>query len=144
MDQIDTEILRILQTNARIQLSEISKRIHLTVPAVSERMKKLEAQDIIEKYTVKLNHEKMNYKLLAFIFVNIEKTEDIEGFRKAVGSFENVLTCHHLAGEYDYLLKVICKDTKDLESFISSQLKKIKGVQKTNTIISLSSIKEEL
>lgn len=144
MDQIDTEILRILQTNARIQLSEISKRIHLTVPAVSERMKKLEAQGIIEKYTVKLNHEKMNYKLLAFIFVNIEKTEDIEGFRKAVGSFENVLTCHHLAGEYDYLLKVMCKDTKDLESFISSQLKKIKGVQKTNTIISLSSIKEEL
>lgn len=144
MDQIDTEILRILQSNARIQLSEISKRIHLTVPAVSERMKKLEAQGLIEKYTIKLNHEKMNYKLLAFIFVNIEKTEDIEGFRKAVGSFDNILTCHHLAGEYDYLLKVMCKDTKDLESFISSQLKKVKGVQKTNTIISLSSIKEEL
>ncbi|MFX3619320.1 MAG: Lrp/AsnC family transcriptional regulator [Sporolactobacillus sp.] len=144
MDQLDAEIITILQKNARIPLSEISKHIHLTIPAVSERMKKLAVQGIIEKYTIKLNHEKMNDKLLVFIFVNIEKAEDIDGFRKAVKSFDKVLTCHHLAGEYDYLIKVICKDTKDLECFISSQLKKIRGVQKTNTIISLSSIKEEM
>lgn len=143
MDQIDKDMLEILKKNARIQLSEISKRIHLTIPAVSERLKKLESQGIIEKYTIKLNFEKMNEKLLAFIFVNIEKTEDIEGFRNAVRAFDNVLTCHHLAGEYDYLIKGIFKDTGDLEIFISSHLKNIKGVQKTNTIISLSSIKEE-
>ncbi|WP_332236649.1 Lrp/AsnC family transcriptional regulator [Sporolactobacillus sp. KGMB 08714] len=144
MDQLDADILAMLQKNARIQLSEISRHIHLTIPAVSERIKKLEAKGIIEKYTIKLNHEKMNDKLLAFIFVNIERTEDIEGFRRAVRLLDNVLTCHHLAGEYDYLLKVICRDTKDLETFISSQLKKIKGVRKTNTIIALSSIKEEM
>ncbi|MFT8872845.1 MAG: Lrp/AsnC family transcriptional regulator [Sporolactobacillus sp.] len=142
MDQLDEDILDLLKHHARMPLSEIGKRIHLTVPAVSERMKKLEAQGVIEKYTVQLNREKTGESLLAFIFVNISGSARIDSFRATVCQFDAVRSCHHLVGEYDYLLRVVCKDTRALEYFISIQLKKIDGVQKTNTIIALSTIKE--
>lgn len=144
MDNLDYKILDLLKKNARIQISEISKSIKLSIPAVSERIRKLDEAGIIEKYTIKINREKTNSSLLAFIFVNIDKPEHIAGFRSSIIKFSSVLECHHLAGEYDYMLKVALSDTKALEEFISNKLKKITGVQKTNTIISLSSIKEEI
>lgn len=144
MDNIDINILNELKENSRVQISEISKKVNLSIPAVSERMRKLEDADIIEKYTVRINREKMDYNLLALIFVNIDKTEYIDNFRSAITKFDSVLECHHLAGEYDYFLKVIAKNTKDLEYFITNKLKKLKGIEKTNTIIVLSSIKEEI
>ena len=144
MDDIDYKILNQLKENARIQISDISKKVNLSIPAISERIRKLEDSGIIDKYTVRINREKMEYKLLAFIFINIEKTEHIQEFRNTIIKFNGVLECHHLAGEYDYILKVVVKDTRDLEEFISNKLKKIRGVSKTNTIISLSSIKEEI
>jgi len=144
MDNLDYKILDLLKKNSRIQISEISKSIKLSIPAVSERIRKLDEAGIIEKYTIKINREKTNSSLLAFIFVNIDKPEHISGFRISIIKFSSVLECHHLAGEYDYMLKVALSDTKALEEFISNKLKKITGVQKTNTIISLSSIKEEI
>ena len=144
MDMIDSKIIDALKENGRATASEISKKVNLSIPAVAERIRKMEAGGIIEKYTIKVNREKINYKLLAFIFVNIDKTENVENFRKSIVQCNSVLECHHIAGEYDYLLKVLIEDTKSLEHFLSDTLKKIKGVLKSNTIISLSSLKEEI
>lgn len=144
MDSIDFKIIDALKENSRASTSEISKRVSLSIPAVAERIRKMEEGDIIEKYTIKVNRDKMNYKLLAFIFVNIDKSENIENFRRSVIQYNSVLECHHVAGEYDYLLKVLVEDTKALEYFISNTLKKVKGVSKSNTIITLSSLKENI
>lgn len=144
MDVIDLKIIDALKENSRATTSEISKKVSLSIPAVAERMRKMEEADIIEKYTIKVNREKINQKLLAFIFVNIDKTDNIEEFRNAIVKYSSVLECHHVAGEYDYLLKVLVEDTKALEYFLSNALKKIKGVLKSNTIIVLSSIKENI
>lgn len=144
MDSIDFKIIDILKKNSRASTSEISRRVNLSIPAVAERIRKLEEAEIIEKYTIKVNRDKINFKLLAFIFVNIDKTENIEEFRKAIVQYNSVLECHHVAGEYDYLLKVLVEDTKALEDFISHTLKKINGVSKSNTIITLSSLKENI
>jgi len=144
LDVIDLKIIDALKENSRATTSEISKKVSLSIPAVAERMRKMEEADIIEKYTIKVNREKINQKLLAFIFVNIDKTDNIEEFRNAIVKYSSVLECHHVAGEYDYLLKVLVEDTKALEYFLSNALKKIKGVLKSNTIIVLSSIKENI
>lgn len=144
MDVIDLKIIDALKENSRSTSSEISKKVNLSIPAVAERIRKLEDGNIIEKYTIKINREKINYKLLAFIFVNIDKTGNIENFRKSIVQYNSVLECHHVAGEYDYLLKVLVEDTKSLEYFLSNTLKKIKGVLKSNTIIVLSSLKENI
>jgi Lrp/AsnC family leucine-responsive transcriptional regulator len=144
MDTIDLKIIDSLKENSRATTSEISKKVNLSIPAVSERIRKMEEAAIIEKYTVKINRDKTDFKLLAFIFVNINETGNIEGFRKNIINSQSVLECHHVAGEYDYLLKVLVEDTKSLEHFISNVLKKMKGVCKSNTIITLSSLKEEI
>jgi len=144
VDSIDLKIINVLKENSRVTTSEISKKVNLSIPAVAERIRKMEQGCLIEKYTIKVNRDKINYKLLVFIFVNIDKTENVEEFRKKIVQHCSVLECHHVAGEYDYLLKVLVEDTKSLEYFLSNILKKIKGVLKSNTIITLSSLKEDI
>lgn len=144
MDRIDEQILQLLKENSRMTSSEISKQVHLSVPAVSERIRKLEETGVIDQFTVRINREHRGLHLIAFIMVQLEKTEHIAGFRKQILETDHVLECHHLAGSYDYLLKVAVKGTAELESLISDTLKQIEGVIKTNAMIALSTMKEEL
>ena len=142
MDNIDTAILYCLKENGRVTASEISKKVKLSIPAVAERIRKLEQNSIIQKYTIKLDRWQTGQKLLAFIFVNIDKTEHINAFRSQITVLPGVLECHHLAGAYGYLLKVSVSDA--LESFLTNKLKKITGVSSSNTFITLATLKEEL
>lgn len=144
MDVIDKSIIEILKENGRATASQISKCVNLSVPAVAERIRKLEESKVIEKYIAKINRDALNYKLLAFIFVNIDQTSNVENFRKQIVKSSSVLECHHTAGQHDYILKVLVKDTNSLEDFISKELKSIKGVVNTNTIIALSTLKETM
>lgn len=144
MDAIDIAILDELKQNGRASASEISKKVSLSIPAVSERIRKLEHAEIIQQYTIKINRQKIAQRLLAFIFVNIDKNENIDNFRNTIVQHDCVLECHHVAGSYDYLLKVALEDTQALENFLSKTLKKIKGVASSNTIITLITLKEEI
>lgn len=144
MDMVDMKIIQLLKENSRMTSSEISKIVHLSVPAVTERIRKLEEEKIIKQYTLRLNRKKMNLNLLAFILVNIDQSEHIPHFKEMVLKSDWVLECHHIAGEYDYLLKVLVESTEKLEIYISQILKKTTGVAKTNTVVVLSTIKEEM
>jgi Lrp/AsnC family leucine-responsive transcriptional regulator len=144
MDVTDYAILNELKENGRASASEISKRVNLSIPAVAERIRKMEQAEVIQQYTIKINRDKIDKHLLAFIFVNIDKTDNIENFRNAIVQYNCVLECHHVAGIYDYLLKVVVDNTQALENFLSKTLKKIKGVSSSNTIITLVTLKEEI
>ena len=144
MDSIDLEIIAELKKNGRLSASQISKNINLSVPTVSERMKRLEATNIIEGYTIKVNRKKNNENLLAFILVNLDGSKISEGFQKLVSSNNAILECHHIAGAYDYLLKIALEDTTALDNFLSNVLNKSNGVRNSNTIIVLSTLKEEM
>ena len=143
MDSIDLKIIELLQKNSRMTSSDISKQVHLSVPAVVERIRKLEDNLFISRYTLLINREAFDLNLTAFILVSLDRTDNIETFRNTVMQYQCVLECHHLAGEYDYMLKIVLKNTKALEEFISDKLKKVPGIAKTNTIIALSTLKEE-
>lgn len=144
MDAIDSAILEQLRINSRMTSSDISKGVNLSLPAVTERIRKMEEAGIIEHFTIKLSREMLGYKLLAFVFVNLEKPLHIVNFRTTIVQCAAVLECHHVAGEYDYLLKILVKDTVELEDFLSHTLKEIAGVVKTNTILSLATLKETI
>lgn len=144
MDNIDSNILEILKENGRTTASEISREVKLSIPAVSERIRKLEDSGIIKEYTIRINRDDLGYKLLAIIFVNIGQTANIQSFRNTIIKYPEVIECHHMAGEYDYMLKVLLKDTTELEDFISMKLKAIKGVEKSNTLVVLSTLKENM
>ncbi|MEF2967242.1 Lrp/AsnC family transcriptional regulator [Paenibacillus sp. M1] len=142
MDAIDLKIIELLKRNGRMTSSDIGKDIHLSVPSVTERIRKLEEKGVIEKFTVRLNREAAGQRLLAFISVILERPEHIAGFKKQVLRESSVLECHHLAGDYDYLVKIGVPDMPALEQFISD-IKQWPGVVKTKTTIVLSTVKEE-
>lgn len=143
MDAIDWNILRALKENGRATASQISGKVRLSVPAVAERIRKLERAEVIEQYTIRIKRSKTPYTLLAFIFVALERTKDVAAFREEIVRQPCVLECHHVAGEYDYLLKVLVEDAEGLERFLMEVLKELPGVAKSNTILSLSTLKEE-
>lgn len=142
MDIIDEKIIGELNNDARATASQISKAVNLSSAAVGERIRKLEANGTITNYTVRVDREKTNYKLLAFISVTLDNPKNIDIFKENIVKQQAVLELHHIVGDYDYLLKVLLVDTKELEFFLTNVLKKIPGVIKSNTVISLAQIKE--
>lgn len=141
MDQIDKKILHILHKNARITASEISNQINLSVSAVGDRLKKLEASGIIENYTTILSPKMLEKSLTAIIMVALERPKYADIFQGFVQKESDILDCYYLAGDYDYSLKVVTEDTSSLEVLIG-KIKAIDGLLKTKTTIVLSTVKD--
>lgn len=140
MDKIDTAILKLLQKNSRITASEISKDVKLSIPALSERLKKLEASGVIQQYTTILNPRKLKKDLTAMMFISLERPKYTEKFMEFVQGEDEILECHYLAGDFDYILKIITENTFTLESLLN-KIKSVQGVQKTRTVVVLSTVK---
>ncbi|MBX9974583.1 Lrp/AsnC family transcriptional regulator [Cytobacillus firmus] len=142
LDHLDIKILDVLQKDARISNLELSKRVNLSAPAVHARIKRLEAEGYIQKHVAILSHEKLGFDLLCFVFMstNMHQAEKLESLEKTLESMKEVLECHCLTGEYDYLLKVACKDRKGLEMFIR-KLNEL-GITKIQTSLALREIKD--
>jgi len=140
MDNLDIKILKILQQNSRVTASEISNRINLSIPAVGDRLKKLDASGIIEKYTVILSAKKLNKHLMIIMFVSLESPKFTDPFINVIQVDDEIVECHYLAGDFDYVLKIITESTESLERLLN-KIKNIPGVQKTKTNVSLSTIK---
>lgn len=141
LDDLDLQILDILQNGAQVSNSEIAKRINLSPPATHARIKRLENEGYINRHVVILNQEKLGFDLLSFIFMstNIHQTEKLEVLEKELESMPEVLECHCITGEYDYLLKVANKDRRELEIFIR-KLNRL-GVTRIQTSLALREIK---
>lgn len=140
MDSIDTKILRLLQANARVTASEIAGEVNLSIPAVSERLKKLETSGIIKQYTAIINPERLDKTLMAMIFITLERPKYSDIFVEFVKEKNDILECHYLAGDYDYVLKIMTENTSTLQELLN-HIKSVQGVQKTRTIVVLSSAK---
>ncbi len=143
MDKIDHKIIQMLRENSRTTCSEISKKVLLSVPAVAERLRKLEDESIIRQYSLRLNRKKLGLNILAYVLVAFDSPEHLGSFRETVAKSEWILECYHVTGEYNYLLKVAAENTEKLEIYIAEILQKMNGVKKTNTIITLSTVKED-
>ena len=141
LDDIDIQILDILQKGAQISNSDIAKRIKLSPPATHARIKRLESEGYINHHVAILNQEKLGFDLLTFIFIstNIHQTDQLEYLEDTLQAMREVLECHCLTGEHDYLLKVANKDRKELESFIR-KLNKL-GITRIQTSLALREIK---
>ena len=140
MDAIDVKILEVLQENARVSISELSKRINLSLSAVSERLKKLERSAVIRNYTAILDPKLLGRDLSVFISIGLEATSETQAFLDFVASDPEILECHYITGEYDYLLKVTTSNTDSLEK-IMNRIKSFNGIKHTQTNVILSTIK---
>ena len=143
MDRQDIKILHALAENSRITGADIARKVNLSLPAVTCRLRKLDSTGIIDRYTVRFNRSKLNLHLMAFIQVWVDHSRSVNAKDQLVAMPE-VLECHHAAGDYDLLLKVLVRDTAALESLLVGKIKANKSITRTTTTIILNSYKEEL
>lgn len=140
MDAIDFEILSCLKENSRENATNIGAKINLSTSAVIERIKKMEASGLIEQYTTILNQNALGRDLMAFIYVSLEHPKYYDGFVKSVRENNSVAECYYIAGDFDFILKVVTKSGKALEEILK-YIKYINGVSLTRTSVVLSTTK---
>jgi Lrp/AsnC family leucine-responsive transcriptional regulator len=141
LDEIDLKILKMLQENGRMKRNEIAQATGLSVPSVSERMKKLEDAGIIKGYTAILDSKKLGKDITAFVFVSIDSSKNYPLFIERVMDVDEILECHSITGEGSHLLKVKTENTSTLEKLLA-RIQSWPGVTGTRTNIVLSTIKE--
>ncbi len=144
LDDLDKTILQLLQTDGRISNVELAHRISLSPPAIHARLKRLEQRGYIRQYVALLDREKFGYDMLCFIEVSLQlhQSEQVENFRQLMQQMPEVLECHHLTGEYDYLLKIIVRNRAELERFVVKRLTPIPGIARIHTSLVLSEVKQ--
>jgi Lrp/AsnC family transcriptional regulator, leucine-responsive regulatory protein len=141
LDETDITILKHLQKNGRAQRNTIAEIVQLSVPSVSERMRKLEERGLIQSYDAVLDSKKFNFDITAFIFVEVDGSKNYPKFVDRVIEEPEVLECHSITGDGSHVLKVRTKNTESFEKFLSN-IQSWEGVKRTRSNIVLSSFKE--
>ena len=140
-DDIDRKLLASLQENDRLPLAELGKTIGVATSTLNDRLKRLMRQGVISGFYAKLSPEVLGLNLLAFVYVGWSDSKTESAFLDAIARMPGVLECHHVTGAWNYLMKVRVRTTRDLETFLAA-MKGIEGVQRTETVIVLSTSKE--
>ena len=142
LDKLDIQILTVLMRDARVRWSALAERFGVSAPAIADRVRRLENVGVIVGYAAQLSGEKLGIDLTAFIMVTLEHPQYRQGLIDYVQASDRVQSCHHVVGEGDYLLKVRCRSTADLEQLLSEELKALPGIVQTRTTIALSTVKD--
>ncbi|MEG2450131.1 MAG: Lrp/AsnC family transcriptional regulator [Clostridia bacterium] len=142
MDSINIKILKCLSRNARINASEIAEKVKLSVSAVIERIKKMENDGTIVGYSAEIDPLMLGKDVTAMILVTIDHPSHNTSFVRAIEQDSNIVECYYIAGDFDYMLKVITENTRTLEITLDA-IKTIEGVSKTKTNLVLSSQKKD-
>ena len=143
MDAIDYEILVCLKENSRENATNIGAKINLSTSAVIERIKKMEASGLIEQYTTLINQDALGRNLIAFISVRLEHPKYYDEFVTRINENSSVAECYYIAGDFDFILKVVTKSGGALEEIIN-YIKYINGVSMTRTSVVLSTNKRDV
>lgn len=141
LDDLDIIILRNLQENGRMKRNELAEKVGLSVPSLSDRMRKLEEHGVIKGYYAKLDRHVFHYDIMAFINVIMESSKSYEKFIDQVRKTPEILECHSILGEGSHILKAVVKETKELEHLLS-KVQSWPGVTRTVTSFVLSTLKE--
>ena len=143
LDEMDREVLRLLQDNSRMSSAELARRVNLSAPGLQKRLKKLEQKGVIDRYVTLVNREALGLDLLCFAQVTLthHQPECVSNFCTCVQGLQEVLECHYLAGEFDYILKVVVADRHHLEKLLREKIIPIPGVDKIRTSIVLNEVK---
>jgi Lrp/AsnC family leucine-responsive transcriptional regulator len=142
-DQLDYAILRELQVNGRISVADLARKIHLSAPAVHQRIKRLERAGVIQQYVALLNRETIGYDLLCFVRVSLQPhtRENLDALEAAMLANALVLECYRTAGNADILLKIAVQNHRELDDFVGGYLARLPGVDRIETSLVMGEVK---
>ena len=142
MDEIDRNIIVALQEDGSSGLAELAKVAGLSVSATAERVKRLEERGVIRAWRADLDPAAVGCPLLAHVLAAVSPGREDAAFRAAVRREESVLECHAVSGPWTYLLKLRVADLPALDTLLNETLRAIPGVQRVETMVALSTVKE--
>lgn len=138
LDRIDLQLVELLQADGRRPYAELGAEVGISGPSAHERVKKLEARGVIDRYAAIVRPEALGYAVLAFTWLTQAPGTATHDLTSAFAEIAEIEECHHIAGEADYLLKIRARDTRDLERIIK-RLQTTPDVFSTETDVVFSS-----
>jgi len=144
LDQIDRHVLEILQEEGRITNAALAKKVGLSAPPMLERVKKLERNGIIKAFRAILDARAVGCDFTVFValVMDVRHLNQVEAFEAVIRGMPEVLECHHIAGDIDFMLKVAVPDQERFKDFVTVSLSKIPGIQSIRSWVVLSTSKE--
>ena len=141
MDEKDKLILSLLQKDGRMTASEMAEKVDLSVPAVTERIRKLTEGGVLKEFRAVLEAKKVDYDVTAYILLDMSSSNSYGDMVQYAQDNDEVLECHSITGEGSHILKVRTHDTSSLESLLRN-IQSWPGVIRTHTMIVMSTFKE--
>ena len=144
IDPTDKKILMLLQQNSKFNIKEIARQVDLTTSPTYDRIKRLEKAGIIKGYCAIINKEKIGIDLVVFCQVSLQMHSKfrINSFERAVKKMPEVLGCYHIAGNFDYLLKIVTPNIKSYQLFLKNKLSVLESVANVQSNFVMSEVKD--
>jgi len=137
IDNLDLQSLSILMEDAKIPYTKIGELLHVSPGTVHVRMRKMEQMGIVKRHQLVVNHEQLGYDVTAFLGVYLQQSSMYDDVADALKGIPEVTGLNYTTGTYSMFVKIICKDTNHLKEVLHDKIQPIKGIQRTETFISL-------
>lgn len=143
IEAIDKRIIQLLQQDGKMKIKEVAHALKMTTTPIFDRIKRLEKEGFIEGYSTIVNKEKLGFNLVAFCTVSLEShhKEYLNQFVKDVENIPEVAECYHIAGMFDYLLKIYVKDMVDYQNFITQKLASLPNIGRVQSSFVMTEVK---
>ena len=145
LDKIDKGILNLIQTNAKLNTKEIADKIGLSISPTYERIKKLENMGVIDKYIAIVNPEKIGKKITVYSQISLAQHSRklIDNFKQKIDEIDEVMSCMHVSGNYDFLLTVMVDNMEDYQNFVINKLSIIEGISNVQSSFVIDQLKSK-
>ena len=143
LDKIDRQLLSMLQKDSTLSLNELAEAVNLTTTPCWKRLKKLEESGVIQQRVALLNPERLGLSFIAFVMVktNDHSHEWYQRFVATVDEYPEVMEFYRMAGEYDYMMKVLAKDMKHFDQFYKKLANRVDGLNNVTSTFAMESLK---
>ena len=143
LDSIDRKLINLLQNDSKQTTKQLSLQLNLSVTAIYERIRKLENQNVIEKYVAIINKNKIEKSFLVFCHIKLvqHSREYVTTFEREILKLTEVSECFHVSGDYDYILKIYVKNMDEYRNFMVTKLTAIKYIGSTHSIFTIEQVK---
>ncbi len=145
LDETDIQILQLLQQDARMSHKELAVRLHLTITPIHVRVRRLQNEGLIRRYTAIVDPEKLGHGLIAYTQVTLKEhtQEALNTFKHQVVQLVEVMECYHMNGTFDFLLRIAIADMKEYNEVLMVRLSLLRNVGIMNTFFVMSEVKYE-
>jgi len=144
MDAVDRQILQLLQKDSNLTHKQVAGLLDLSVTPVYERIKRLERTGVIEKYVALVNPEKINKTLVAYTNISLKEhsIKYLKQFEAEIQTVKEVTECYHIAGQFDYMLKIIISDMQEYQQVVMEKLAKMDNIANVQSSFVMTEIKK--